>query len=84
MSLTKLTAVTADRQLELPPDIQATLQPGDEYLIWQTEDTIMFKKIQKPISFAAIRSKVESLGHDPEQPTLEEISQIVREIRQQD
>ena len=44
----------------------------------------MFKKIQKPISFAAIRSKVESLGHDPEQPTLEEISQIVREIRQQD
>ena len=34
MRSTTLVSVTSDRQLELPPAIQSTLQPGDEYLIW--------------------------------------------------
>jgi hypothetical protein len=83
MRPTTLVSVTADRQLELPPEIQATLHPGDEYLIWQTTDTIVFKKVQKPETLADIRAKVNALGSDPEAPTLEELSQIVREVRQQ-
>ncbi len=83
MRPTTLVSVTPDRQLELPPEIQATLQPGDEYLIWQTADTILFKKVQKPETLADIRAKVSALGPDPETPTLEELSQIVREVRQQ-
>jgi hypothetical protein len=83
MRATTLISVTPDRQLELPPEIQATLEPGDEYLIWQTEDTILFKKIQRPTSLADIRSRVNVFGTDLDAPTIEELSQIVREVRQQ-
>lgn len=83
MRSTTVISVTSDRQLELPPELQATLQPGDEYLIWQTDDTILFRKVQRPISLADIRLRVNALGVDPEEPTLEELSQIVREVRQE-
>lgn len=76
-------SVTEDRQLELPPELQAKLNPGDEYMIWETEDSILFKKIQKPLQFSELRRRVEALGPDPEQPTLEEICEMVREVRQQ-
>ena len=46
---TKIIAkVTAEGKLELPAEIQAKLQPGEEYLISLTEDSITLKKIQKP------------------------------------
>jgi len=75
--------ITSDRQLEIPAEIQETLQPGDEYMIWQSGDTILLQKVQKPLSLSDLRAKVEALGADPEEPTLEELSQIIREIRQQ-
>lgn len=50
-------------------------------MIWETEDSILFKKIQKPLQFSKLRRRVEALGLDPEQPTLEEISEMVREVR---
>lgn len=83
MPQTTVVSVTPNRQLELPPEIQATLQPGDEYLMWQTEDTILFKKVQRPTTLTDIRAQVRALGADPEEPTLAELSQIVREVRQQ-
>jgi hypothetical protein len=83
MTSTSVITVTSDRTIALPSEIQATLQPGDEYLVWQTDDTILLKKVQKPITIADIRAKVTALGSDPEEPTLEELSQIVREVRQQ-
>lgn len=78
-----IVSVTEDRQLELPPEIQAKLNPGDEYMIWESEDSILFKKIQKPLLFSELRRRVEALGPDPDQPTLEEISEMVREVRRQ-
>jgi hypothetical protein len=36
---------------------------------------------QPPLS--AMRDRVNQLGPDPEAPTLEELSQIVREVRQE-
>ncbi len=76
-------SITSDRQLEIPAEIQETLQPGDEYMIWQSGDTILLQKVQKPLSLSDLRAKVEALGADPEELTLEELSQIIREIRQQ-
>ncbi len=38
--------VTADRQLELPPEIRSQLQPGDEFVLWQEEDTIILKRVK--------------------------------------
>ena len=74
-------SVTSDRQLELPSEIQAMLQPGDEYIIFQTEDTLTFKKVNRPITFAEMTARINALGVDPEEPPLQEISQMVREVR---
>ena len=74
-------SVTADRQIELPSEIQAGLKPGDEYVIFQTEDTLTFKKVNKRMTFAEMTARIDALGVDPEEPTLQEISQMVREVR---
>jgi hypothetical protein len=74
-------SVTPDRQIELPSEIQATLQPGDEYVIFQTKDTLTFKKVNRLITFAEMTARIDDLGVDPEEPTLQEISQMVREVR---
>lgn len=75
--------ITPDRQFELPPMLQEQLQPGDKYLVWQSGDTILLQKIHKPLTLSDLRAKVQALGPDPNEPTLEELSQIVREVREQ-
>ncbi|TVP70190.1 MAG: hypothetical protein EA342_02005 [Leptolyngbya sp. LCM1.Bin17] len=76
-------SVTSDRQLEIPPELQAQLNPGDEYIIWTTEDSITFKKIQKPLRFDELQQKLQDLGPDPNQLNLSEISNMIRNVRQQ-
>jgi hypothetical protein len=73
--------VTPNLQLEIPPEIQAKLQAGDEFMIWEEGENIFFQKLQKPISLNDLRTRVQSLGVDPEQPTLEELGKLVREYR---
>lgn len=51
-------------------------------MIWEEGENIFFQKLQKPISLNELQSRVQSLGVDPEQPTLEELSELVREYRQ--
>jgi hypothetical protein len=74
-------SVTSDRQIELPSEIQAILQTGDEYVIFQTEDTLTVKKVNRLITFAEMTARINDLGVDPEEPTLQEISLMVREVR---
>jgi hypothetical protein len=76
-------SVTSDRQLEIPPEIQAQLTPGDEYLIWQTENTILLQKVEHPSDFDLLMAKVEALGPDPDQLTMDEITAIVKEVRRE-
>lgn len=83
MTDSKVIGVTSDRQFSLPPEIRETLNPGDEYLIWQTEDTILLKKIAQPIAFDELFKRIEAIGNDPEQPSEAEICQIVKNIRHQ-
>ncbi|NJR68528.1 MAG: hypothetical protein HC771_07530 [Synechococcales cyanobacterium CRU_2_2] len=40
-------------------------------------------EVQQPLSLSTIRNKVNQLGTDPEEPTLEELSQLVRKVRQE-
>lgn len=75
-----IVSVTEQRQLEIPAEIQAKLQPGDEYIVWETKDGFLFKKVQKNLELDDLLENVEKLGTDPNQLTLEEISQIVRNI----
>lgn len=81
MRTAMIVSVTADKQLELPPDIQEQLVPGDEYLIWKTEDSITFKKVHKPLTYSELSDKIDALGKDPDEPSMEEICQIVKEVR---
>ena len=78
-----IVSVTGDRQLEIPPEVQAQLTPGDEYLIWATDDAITFKKIQKSLRFDELQKRIDDLEPDPEDMSLEKISALVKEVRQQ-
>jgi hypothetical protein len=76
-----IVSVTPNLQLEIPPEIQAKLQAGDEFMIWEEGENIFFQKLQKPISLNELRKRIHLLGVDPEQPTLEELGKLVREYR---
>ena len=78
-----IVSVTDNCQLELPPEVQATLNPGDEYLIWTTDDSIWFKKIQKPLTYSALLKRIETLDADSEEMSLEEISNLVKTVREE-
>ncbi len=75
--------VTPLCQIELPSEIQAQLHPGDEYKVSVTEDSIVLKKIQQPLTWAELSRRIEELGPDPNQPTLQEISEMVKEVRRE-
>ena len=63
--------VQAQGKLEIPPEVIAKLQPFTEYKVPLTEDEIMFKKIREPMTLKELRRRVNELGSDPDQPTLE-------------
>ena len=76
-----IVTVTPNLQLEIPPEIQAKLQAGEEFMIWEEGEDIFFQKLNKPVSLNDLRTRVQSLGEDPEQQTLEELGKLVREYR---
>ncbi len=78
-----LVQVTAEGQLELPAEIQAKLSPGDEYIVTITEGEIVLKKIRKPLTWNDLSQIIEESEPDPDQPSLEEISEIVKEVRRE-
>jgi len=83
MNTAIIAKVTADGKLEIPPEVLAQLQPSTEYEVSVTEDQIVFKKTYQRLTLKKLRKKVKEAGSDPNQPTLEEISQIVKEVRQE-
>jgi bifunctional DNA-binding transcriptional regulator/antitoxin component of YhaV-PrlF toxin-antitoxin module len=78
-----LVQVTAEGKLELPAEIQAKLSPGDEYMVTITEGEIVMKKIRKPLSWNELSQIIEESEPDPDEPSLEEISEIVKEVRRE-
>ena len=76
--------VTPDLQLELPPEIQAQLTPGDRYQISITNGSILLKKVQPTeTGFADLWQRLEELGLDPDQPSDEEICAMVKAVRRE-
>jgi hypothetical protein len=78
-----IVSVTGDRQLEIPPELQERLTPGDEYIIAISDNLITFQKIQKPLRFDELQKCIEALGPDPEEMSLAEISLMVKDVRRQ-
>jgi hypothetical protein len=75
--------VTAQGKLEIPPEVLAKLQPFAEYEVSVTEDEIVFKKIRKPLTWDELSRRIEQLEPDPNQPSLQEISEMVKEVRRE-
>jgi hypothetical protein len=63
--------------------IKATLKPGEKYLIWQSQETIFLKKVQKPKGFAELWQRMDEIGDDPNPLSTEDICQLVKEVRQE-
>ena len=82
--MTKLIAkVTSERKLEIPPEILQQLQPNSEYEISVTENEIKFTKTKKKLTLDELFQCIDEAPPDPDQPSLEEISEIVKEVRQE-
>ncbi|WP_156818206.1 hypothetical protein [Mastigocladopsis repens] len=83
MDTKMIVKVTDDGKLEIPSELLEKLKPLTEYEVSVTEDEIVFKKIRQPLTLKELRRRVQEAGLDSNQPTLEEISQIVKEVRQE-
>jgi hypothetical protein len=83
MTQAKVVSVNNQCQIDLPEDILQTLNPGDEYLVWQTGDSILLQKIQKPSTFDALMAKVDALGPDPNQLSMDDITALVKDVRRE-
>ncbi|MEH2153632.1 AbrB/MazE/SpoVT family DNA-binding domain-containing protein [Nostoc sp.] len=76
--------ITDEKQINLPPEIQYQLQPGDQYRVTIKGNYIVLEKITKPnVDLDEFLQCLEDLEPDPNQPTLEEISEIVKDVRQE-
>lgn len=62
--------------------LQAELEASDRYEVSVTSSEIIFKKISPNVlTWEELSQRIEAAGEDPEQPSLQEISEIVREVR---
>lgn len=84
MTIKSIAKVTSEGKLEIPPEILQQLQPLTEYEILVTDQEIILKKQSNvTVDLDLFLQELEQLEPDPEQPTLEEISEIVKEVRQE-
>lgn len=80
METTITLTLNPEGKLELPSEIQDIFSPGEQYSIITTEDAIVFKKVPQ-IDWEELRKRRAELGEDQEEMTMEEICEIVREVR---
>jgi bifunctional DNA-binding transcriptional regulator/antitoxin component of YhaV-PrlF toxin-antitoxin module len=73
-------AVNPDGKLEIPAEIAAKLKPGDRYTVTVTADNIVFQKVAG-FDWEEWERRVEAANPDPDELTMEEICELVREVR---
>ncbi len=73
---------TPEGNLELPPAIREIFSSGEQYSIITKDDTIVFKKVSK-FDWDEWEKRLDEAGDDPDQITMEEICEIVREVRRE-
>ncbi|MCW5852244.1 MAG: hypothetical protein KIT87_19375 [Anaerolineae bacterium] len=74
----EIAELTAQGTLKLPAEIASHFRPQDRFVVWVEGDSLLFKLITRP-------SIVDLVAEAPEgQPmTLDEINDLVHEVRQQ-
>jgi bifunctional DNA-binding transcriptional regulator/antitoxin component of YhaV-PrlF toxin-antitoxin module len=74
--------VNSEGKLEIPTEIETQLNPGDQYNVIVTGDSIIFQKVAG-FDWEELRRRRDSLPPDPNPMTMEEICEIVREVRRE-
>ena len=74
--------VNSDGKLEIPPEIEAQLKPGDRYTVTVTADNIVFQKVAG-FDWEEWERQIEAASPDPDELTMEEICELVREVRRE-
>ena len=76
-------AVNPDGKLEIPAEIESQLKPGDKYTVTVIEDSMVFQKVKAGFDWEELRRRRDSLPPDPNPMSIEEICEIVREVRRE-
>ncbi|MEG4116547.1 hypothetical protein QUA43_03505 [Microcoleus sp. N9_B4] len=74
--------VNPDGKLEIPAEIEAQLKPGDRYAVTVTGDSIVFEKVAG-FDWEEWERRIEAASPDPDELTMEEICEVVREVRRE-
>jgi bifunctional DNA-binding transcriptional regulator/antitoxin component of YhaV-PrlF toxin-antitoxin module len=74
--------VSADGKLEIPAEIESQLKPGDRYTVTVTADSIIFQKVVG-FDWEEWERRIEAASPDPDELTMEEICELVREVRRE-
>lgn len=79
--MNNLATLTTPTTLKIPEEIAAHFQSNDEFYVWLEGDTIHMKRVKKA-SFTDLLNRQSEVS-DETPPTMEEISKIVHEVRQE-
>lgn len=75
-------SLTFTTDIEEIQKLQAEFESSDRYEVSVTQNEIVFKKISPNVlTWEDLSQRIEAAGEDPEQPSLQGISEIVREVR---
>lgn len=76
--------ITEAGKLELPDEIRESFQAGEEYLVSRTKDEIRIRKAPRSkVDLNEFFRRLNEAPLDPNQPSLEEISEMVKEVRRE-
>ena len=79
--MNELATLTSPTTLELPKEIATRFQPDDRFYTWLEGDTVLLKRVKK-VTLGDMLARVKQVPDD-NPPTLEEINEIVHEVRRQ-
>ncbi len=75
-------SLTEDGRLELPPEILSQLPPNVQFEVSVSENEIILKKLQIPtVDLDNFFQRLEQQPPAPDELSLEEISELVKEVR---
>lgn len=82
MQTTIIATVTPEGNLELPPEVREKIQAGEQYLVILNENSIILQKVKTDkLSWDELRQRREKFADEQEEMSIEEICEIVREVR---
>ncbi len=73
--------VNSDGKLEIPTEIETQLQPRERYTVTVTADSIVFQKVKAGFDWEEWERRMAATNPDPDELTMEEICELVREVR---